>query len=87
MSTRSESDGFSEMARLGDLSVYTCQQLLDAIQHMNRQIENLGDFQRVTVENDQVLVAICYDLQGNFLHIEREVWKNHGMDLNHTQDH
>ena len=43
MSTRSESDGFSEMARLGDLSVYTCQQLLDAIQHMNRQIENLGD--------------------------------------------
>jgi hypothetical protein len=87
MSARSESDGFSEIARLGDLSVYTCQQLLDTIQYMNVQIENLVDFQRITWENAQVLVSICYDPQGKFLRIEREVWKNHGLDLNHEQDH
>ncbi len=87
MNLHPESDGFSEIARLGDLSLYTCQQLLDSIKLMHVRIEDLGNTLLVTWENDQVLVSICYDPQGNFLYIVREVWKNHGLDVNHhTED-
>lgn len=81
-----ESDGFSELARLGDLSRYTCQQLMDALPHMHKLIEEYPDFQRLSLENDQVLVSILFSLEGTFLSIEREVWKNHGMDLNHQAE-
>ncbi len=81
-----ESNGFSELARLGDLSMYTCQQLMDALPLMHKLIEEYPDFQRLSIENDQVLVSILYSLDGIFLSIEREVWKNHGMDLNHLAE-
>ena len=81
-----ESNGFSELARLGDLSMYTCQQLMDAPPLMHKLIEEYPDFQRLSLENDQVLVSILYSLEGTFLSIEREVWKNHGMDLNHLAE-
>ena len=81
-----ESNGFSEVARMGDLSMYTIQQLMDAIPPMQKLIEEYPDFQRLSLENDQVLVSILYSLDGIFLSIEREVWKNHGMDLNHQAE-
>ncbi len=87
MNNRFESDGFSDIARLGDLSLYTCQQLLESIQNMNTNIEDFGYFQRLTLENNQVLVSICYEPNGKFIKIEREVWKNHGLDLNHEVKH
>jgi len=87
MNNRFESDGFSELARLGDLSLFTCQQLLNSIQNMKVNIEDLGHFQQLTLENNQVLVSICYEPNGKFINIEREVWKNHGLDLNHEPKH
>jgi hypothetical protein len=53
---------------------------------MHKLIEEYPDFQRLSLENDQVLVSILYSLEGTFLSIEREVWKNHGMDLNHLAE-
>ena len=87
MNNRFEPDGFSDIARVGDLSLYTCQQLLESIQNMNANIENFDNFQRLTLENNQVLISICYELNGKFKNIEREVWKNHGLDLNHEPKH
>lgn len=87
MNNRLESDGFSDIARLGNLSLYTCPQLLESIQNMKVDIEDFGDFQRLTLENNQVFVSICYEPNGKFIKIEREVWKNHGLDLNHEAKH
>ena len=69
MNNRFESDGFSELARLGDLSLFTCQQLLNSIQNMKVNLEDVGHFQRLTLENNQVLVSICYDSNGKFINI------------------
>jgi hypothetical protein len=54
---------------------------------MKVNIEDVGHFQRLTLENNQVLVSICYEPNGKFINIEREVWKNHGLDLNHEPKH
>ncbi len=87
MNSRSESDGFSEIGKLGDLSHYTFDQLLSLTQSMNFTVENFTNYKQLTLENDQVLISLHYSLDGIFIQIDREVWKNHGMDLNHQAQH
>lgn len=87
MNSRSESDGFSEIGKLGDLSKFTFDQLHGLTSSMNPRAEEFTDHKLLILETDEVLISLRYSLDGIFIQIDREVWKNHGMDLNHQAQH
>lgn len=87
MNSRSESDGFSEIGKLGDLSKFTFDQLHGLTTCMNPRAEEFTDHKLLILETDEVLISLRYSLDGIFIQIDREVWKNHGMDLNHQAQH
>lgn len=68
-------ENYSPFAFLGDLRSYSLNQLLDCIGEPdpNLQIEN--DSQLLIWENTFVVYHIRYSLQGVFLNIELETWK------------
>lgn len=75
---------YSEFSYLDDLSKYTCDTLMDAIQGMQVSVLCKDIYKYVTWENNQIAVTICFNLSGKFMHIEREVWKDLDVDFVHT---
>jgi hypothetical protein len=79
---KAESD-YSGFSYLGDLSKYTCDTLMDLIQDMDVKISHEDVYKYVTWENNRLAITICFNLSGEFIRIEREVWKDLDIDINH----
>jgi hypothetical protein len=54
---------------------------------MNPRAEEFIDHKLLILETDEVLISLRFSLDGIFIQIEREVWKNHGLDLNRQVQH
>jgi hypothetical protein len=87
MNSRSESDEFSEIGKLGNLSKFTFDQLHALTTSMNPRAEEFIDHKLLILETDEVLISLRFSLDGIFIQIERDVWKNHGLDLNRQVQH
>lgn len=86
MGLNNASSDYSEFAKLGDLSKYTCDTLMDIIQGMEVKSLHKDVCQYVTWENNQIVVTICFNLSGEFMHIVREVWKDLDVDFSRTDE-
>ena len=76
---------FSGFSKLDDLAKYTCDELLDLIQDMDAKISHEDVYTYVTWENNQLAITICFNSLGEFMHIEREVWKDLDVDISYTE--
>ena len=77
---------FSDFSKLDDLAKYTCDELLDLIQDMDAKISHEDVYTYVTWENNQLAITICFNSSGEFMHIEREVWKDLDVDISYTEE-
>mgnify|MGYP006191067677 CR=1 FL=1 len=77
---------FSGFSNLDDLSKYTCDDLLVLIQDMDVKISHEDVYKYVTWENNQLVITICFRSSGEFMHIEREVWKDLDVDISFTEE-
>lgn len=77
---------FSGFSKLDDLAKYTCDELLDLIQDMDAKISHEDVYTYVTWENNQLAITICFNSSGEFMHIEREVWKDLDVDISYTEE-
>ena len=80
------SGDFSGFSNLDDLSKYTCDDLLVLIQDMDVKISHEDVYKYVTWENNQLVITICFRSSGEFMHIEREVWKDLDVDISFTEE-
>lgn len=80
------SGDFSGFSKLYDLSKYTCDDLLVLIQDMDVKISHEDVYKYVTWENNQLVITICFRSSGEFMHIEREVWKDLDVDISFTEE-
>ena len=76
-------EDFSGFSNLNDLSKYSCSDLLEIIENMEVKIWYEDVYKYVLWENNQLAITICFNLSDEFLHVEREVWKDLDVDLNH----
>ena len=76
---------FSGFSKLDDLAKYTCDELLDLIQDMDAKISHEDVYKYVTWENNQLAITICFNSSGEFMHIEREIWKDLDVDISYTE--
>jgi hypothetical protein len=76
---------YSGFSLLGDLSKYSCETLMNTIKDMEVEVSYEDVYQYVTWENKQIAVTICFNLSGEFIRIEREVWKDLGYDNSYSE--
>ena len=76
---------FSGFSKLDDLAKYTCDELLDLIPDMDAKISHEDVYTYVTWENNQLAITICFNSSGEFMHIEREVWKDLDVDISYKE--
>ncbi len=83
---RREFNDYSIFSKLGDLSNYNFETLNSLILNMEMHVEHIDIFKYVTWENNLFAITICFDSLGRFLQIEREVWKDLDVDINHVHE-
>lgn len=70
---------FSQIAGLGKLDQYTCEELINHLVDYNIQVTKISeDEEALLLSGENVRYEILYDLAGNFKQILREEW----VDLN-----
>jgi hypothetical protein len=77
---------FSGFSKLGDLSKYSCDELMDLIQDMDVKISHEDVYKCVTWENNHLAITVCFNSSGEFVHIEREVWKDLDVDIFYAEE-
>lgn len=77
---------FSGFAKLDDLSKYSGNALIEIIKDMEVKVWYEDIYKYVLWENKQLAITICYHLTDEFMHIEREVWKDMDIDISHMHE-
>ena len=77
---------FSGFSKLGDLSKYSCDELMDLIQDMDVKISHEDVYKCVTWENNHLAITVCFNSSDEFMHIEREVWKDLDVDIFYAEE-
>ena len=86
MKSNNSSSDFSGFSHLDDLSKYTCDNLIDLIQDMDVSISYEDVYKYVTWESNQLAITICFNLLGEFMHIEHEIWKDLNVDISYREE-
>lgn len=72
---------FSEFANLGDLRLYTLDEISALIKDLKRQETVEGQINFVTWSNEYYVFIIEYDLHGKFRRINKQYWIDNKQSL------